>query len=288
MLITGKTRVCAIIGEPVEHSLSPLMQNAAFQALRIDCVYVPFRVPSSCLRDAVHGFRSQGVLGFNVTIPHKIKIIKYLAELHPLARNIGAVNTVLNTKTGLVGYNTDAMGVIEALRRKRVRLNDSTVTILGAGGAARAIVYALVETAHRIVVLNRTRRKARKLKRDLERRLGRQIEIGDLTRKSLAEALRATDLLINATSIGMNGEDSSLPISQADLQQHLTVLDIAYGRSETELLRKARRSGCRTIGGIEMLLHQGAAAFEIWTGMKAPLTTMRNALACAKPGGGSR
>jgi len=254
------------------------MQNAAFSKLRIDSVYVPFRVPRTLLQDAVQGFRSQNLLGFNVTIPHKVTIVKYLDQMNHLARNIGAVNTVANINRKLVGYNTDASGAIQALKHGGVRLDDSICVILGAGGAARAIVYALAEETHRIIVLNRSLEKAHRLKEDVKRRLRREIQVDRLTRSVLGKTLPRANVLINATSVGMEGKEGTLPVEESCLRREITVFDIVYGPSETDLLRKARRSSCRTINGIEMLLHQGAAAFETWTGKKAPLNTMRDAL----------
>jgi len=285
MVITGKTLVCGIIGDPVEHSLSPVMHNAAFGELNIDCVYIPFRVLAQSLGVAVCGLQSLGVLGFNVTVPHKVEVIKHLHSLSALARRIGAVNTVLNAKEGLIGYNTDALGAIEALRQSRVHLNDSAFTILGAGGAARAIVFALAKISQRIVVLNRTIAKAQKLRQDVKRNLRKDIEVGPLTEKSLAKTLPTTDVLLNATSVGMNGHLKRFRFKRMDLTPGLTVFDIVYSQSESELLRKARQSGCKTVSGTEMLLHQGAAAFQIWTGRKAPLEVMRNALAEARAEG---
>jgi len=281
LLVTGKTRVYGIVGDPVEHSLSPVMHNAAFRELGIDSVYVPFRVLSRFLEDAVRGLRSQGVLGFNVTVPHKVKILKYLQKLDPLARRIGAVNTVQNVDGKLVGYNTDATGAVKALEQNGVRLRDSAVTILGAGGAARAIAFALAEISPRIAVLNRTPEKASRLMQEVKHKTRRSIEVGQLTRGNLAKALSATDVLVNATSVGMERGSDRLPIDKVDLRRNLTVFDIVYAKWETDLLREARLTGCKTIGGIEMLLRQGAAAFEIWTGREAPLNTMREALARA-------
>jgi len=273
--------VYGIIGDPIEHSLSPVMHNAAFRELGIDSVYVPFRVPSRSLGNAVQGLRSQGVSGFNVTVPHKIEILKYLQRLDPLAQRIGAVNTVQNVNGKLVGYNTDATGAVEALRQNGVSLGSSAFTILGAGGAARAIVFALAKISRRIVVLNRTLERAQSLKREVKRKAHRSIEIGQLTRKSLTKALLTTDVLANATSIGMGDNPGCLPIEKTDLKRDLIVFDIVYGERETDLLRKARRVGCRTISGTEMLLHQGAEAFRIWTGRRAPIGSMRDALLAA-------
>jgi shikimate dehydrogenase len=255
------------------------MHNAAFRHLGLDCVYVPFKVSSRSLRDAVRGLRLLGVKGFNVTVPHKVEIVKHLQKIDPITRAIGAVNTVLNDSGTLVGYNTDATGAIEALKSNGVSPGDSKFTILGAGGAASAIIFSVAEASPRVTVLNRTLEKAEKLKRKIKRQLQVDIWTKRLTRRNLVESLRTCDVLVNATSVGMEGNPSGLPIRRADLERRLTVFDIVYGRSETELLRKARSAGCKTISGVEMLLHQGAAAFEIWTGRKAPVEVMRRALA---------
>lgn len=254
------------------------MHNAAFDELGIDCIYVPFRVLSDDLEDAVEGLRSVGVLGFNVTVPHKTRIVRQLERLDGLAKRIGAVNTVLNRKGSLVGYNTDAIGALQTLKENHITTGDCSFTILGAGGAARAIVFALPKTSPKITILNRTPTKAESLRRDVKRKLGMEIEAGRLTKRTLSRILPSTDVLVNATTVGMKDDSQTFPIDKADLRRTLTVFDIVYRHSETELLRKARLSGCKTISGIEMLLHQGAAAFEIWTERKAPLKVMRSAL----------
>jgi len=277
LLVTGKTSVYGIIGDPVEHSLSPVIQNSAFEKLGMDCVYVPFRVATSALGVAVRGLRSQGVIGFNVTVPHKTEIIKYLDKLDLIAKNVGAINTVKIAQNKLVGYNTDTTGVVEALKTNGISPGDNTFTILGAGGAAKAIAYALIESTPRLTVLNRTFEKARGLKRNLMRRSGKEIKIDSLTKRNLERELLKTDVLINATSIGMKGNLGKIPIED-NLPQDLVVFDIVYDRCDTELVRQAKRSGCRTIRGTEMLLYQAAAAFELWTGVKAPVDTMRDSL----------
>jgi shikimate dehydrogenase len=282
LLITGKTHVCAIIGDPVEHSLSPVMHNAAFTELGIDCVYVPFIVLPGSLGNAVQGLRSQSVIGFNVTFPYKIEIVKYVHKLNPTARLIGAVNTVVNAEGNLVGHNTDGIGAIKALAQNGIDLNNSTFTILGAGGASRAIVFSLAKITSRIQILNRTLEKAQKLKLEVKRKLHRNILAAPLTKRSLAQALSTTDVLVNATSVGANADARNQFIEGLDLDRKITVFDIVYGRSETGLLRKAKQKGCRTISGIEMLLHQGASAFELWTGRIAPIDIMRRALASAQ------
>ncbi len=278
MVITGKTKIYGIIGNPVDHSLSPVMQNAAFQKLDIDSVYVPFNVLPSFLLDAVRGFRAQHVMGFNVTVPHKVEIMKHIDRSDTVSKAMGAVNTVLNTKGELIGYNTDATGAMEALKHGNIDVSDSSFAVIGAGGAARAIVFALAGAAPKIIILNRTVGKAQNLKKDVTQVLQVDIEVARLTKKSVTSALSTANVLINATSIGMKGSIGDLAIRDKDLRKDLTVFDIVYGTSDTCLVRKAKRLGCKTIDGTEMLLHQGAAAFEIWTGRKAPLTTMKNAL----------
>lgn len=263
----------------MEHSLSPVMHNAAFAELGIDCVYVSFRVLPRWLRDAVRGLRSQGILGFNVTFPHKIEIVRHMQKLDQTAERIGAVNTVLNAEGELVGYNTDGVGAIEALKQNGVDLSDSSFTILGAGGAARAIVFALAEKATRIHVLNRTFRKAERLKREVKRKLRKDIEVAPLSKKWLTQTLSATNVLVNATSVGAGAEPRGSFMNELHLDRAMTVFDIVYGGPESTLLQKARQQGCKTIPGIEMLLYQGASAFEIWTGRGAPIETMRMALA---------
>jgi shikimate dehydrogenase len=263
----------------VEHSLSPVMHNAAFTELGIDCVYVPFRVSPGSLENAGQGLRSQTILGFNVTFPYKMEIVKHIHKLNPTARLIGAVNTVVNTEGNLVGHNTDGAGAIEALVQKDIDLNNSTFTILGAGGASRAIVFSLAKTTARIQVLNRTFEKAQRLKLEVKRKLHRTILAAPLTKRSLEQALSTTHVLVNATSVGANTGPESQLIKGLDLDRRMTVFDIVYGRSETKLLQKAKQKGCTTISGIEMLLHQGASAFELWTGRKAPVDIMHRALA---------
>jgi len=285
LLVSGKTKICGIIGYPIEHSLSPMMQNAAFRKLGLDYAYVPFSVVPRLLGEAVRGLGSLGVVGFNVTVPHKVRIIKYLHRLDSVASNIGAVNTVVNDGSRLVGYNTDASGAIEALRQGGIHSDKSDFTIMGAGGAARAITFALAGGALDIKVLNRTLRKAEELRRDLRKKTGREIQVGRLTRKNVVDAISETDILINATSIGMKGGKGRLPIRESDLRSGLTVFDVVYSKHGTDLLRMASHCGCNTISGFEMLLHQGVAAFEIWTGTKAPIQAMRDALTQDAPKG---
>ncbi len=274
-MISSRTKVFALIGDPVEGSLSPPMYNAAFRHLGMDCVYVAFRVPSTSLREAVRGVRAMGIRGLNVTHPHKLSILPLLDDLHPSAREVGAVNTVKNEEGRLVGFNTDGEGAVNFLRERLGSLRGSRVVILGAGGAARALAFSLLREGVELTVLNRTPSRARRLVLELRRR-GGKAEWGGLGREEIRGALSGADLLINATPVGM---DSTETLVTSDLMHRdLFVLDLVYHPPETALMREARRAGARAENGLGMLLHQAALAFTLFTGRKAPLEVMRRAL----------
>jgi shikimate dehydrogenase len=275
--ISGKTRICALIGDPVEHTMSPAMHNAAFKKLGLDYLYIPFRVKPEQLSQAVAGLRALNVRGFNVTIPHKASVIPLLDSLDPLAKKIGAVNTVVNDDGHLKGYNTDAEGFLRALTGQGIKPGGKNVVILGAGGASRAISYVLAEEGAHLAVLNR------KLELDwaeniaslIQKELGRDVKVGELTPRALSLALAAADILVNATSVGMSPASGKSPVPAKLLRRHLIVFDIVYNPMMTKLLKEARAAGARIIGGIDMLAGQGALAFEKWTGQPAPLELMR-------------
>ena len=286
-MINGATKLVGLIGWPVEHSLSPAMHNAAFASLGLNWVYVPLPVPPGTVEAAVKGLAALGFQGANVTVPHKQAVMPYLDELTEAAKIIGAVNTIVvggaevYSRTSLRGDNTDAEGFIRALREGGFEPQGSSIAVLGAGGAARAVVYALLASgATEVRVLNRTCERAVALVEDFGR-LFPQAELVPLplNPQALAEAADASSLLVNATSVGMwpHIEDSPWP-EDLPLPSHLTVFDLVYNPERTKLLRQAEAAGARTIGGLGMLLHQGARAFELWTGQKPPLEVMRKAL----------
>jgi shikimate dehydrogenase len=266
-----------IIGDPISHSLSPGMQNAAFSALGLNCTYISFRVPAPELKESVDSLRAINVAGFNVTIPHKVAVTKYLDELDVTAKKAGAVNTVNNIEGILKGYNTDIAGFIEPLRRRKFDFGGTTATILllGAGGAARAIIAALSEekTAGRVVIENRDQAKAKELARTG----------GDLGLRcetiALEDAIKVSPdagLIINATSIGLDNEPS--PIDSDHIKKGSVVYDIVYRPVVTDLLEQAKFAEAHVVYGYEMLLEQGAKAFEIWTGLPAPRDVMKKNL----------
>ncbi len=277
MKVSGHTRICGIIGDPIEHSISPVMQNAAFQALGLDYCYLPFRVESSALEQAIQGLRAMHFTGINVTLPHKVAVLTFLDEIDTMAENLGAVNTIVNDEGCLKGYNTDAAGFYQALTAEGVNPNGKNVTILGAGGAARAVSFMLVDKGARLTILNRDEGRARKLADSLMRLLRREVAVYSLQKKILKKILNDTEILVNTTSVGMMPQSGVSPLPDGLIKKGQVVFDIIYNPLKTQLLAEAEAEGAKTIGGLEMLVHQGAAAFELWTGCKAPLEAMRKA-----------
>lgn len=276
--ISGRTTVCGIIGDPIEHTMSPVMHNAAFAELGLDYVYIPFRVNKADLSQAVQGMRALNIRGFNVTIPHKVAIMPFLDELDSLAAEIGAVNTVVNDNGVLKGYNTDAYGFLQALRAK-AEPEGKKVVLLGAGGAARAIAFVLAERGADLVILNRQLEMdwAVALARRVSEVFQKDVAALELSRKNLAEVLAGADILVNATSVGMSPEVNETPVPADLLRDGLVVFDIVYNPLKTKLLREAEAAGATTISGIDMLVGQGALAFEKWTGEKARVDIMKEA-----------
>lgn len=278
--ITGKTKILGIIGCPVSHSLSPLMQNAALQALGLDYVYVPFLVTDEGVAAAVNGLRHLGVEGFNVTIPHKTAIIPLLDRLDPAAAFIGAVNTVKREGTTLIGYNTDGIGLIRSLQEDLgFSPTGTTVLVLGAGGAGRGAVAALCEAGvAAIIVANRSRDKGEALLADFRGKFAdTKFILASLELADFEVYLRDSDLLVNTTSVGMNGTYFA-GIDLSALKPGAMVYDMVYAPIETHLLAAARDKGIRYANGIGMLVAQGEAAFAIWTGQKPPAGVMKKRL----------
>lgn len=261
----AKTKLVALIGNPVEHSLSPAMHNAAFAATGLNYVYLAFRVKD--VKKAIGGVRGLGLAGLNVTIPYKIGVMKYIDKLDPLAGKIGAVNVVVNKNGKLIGYNTDCSGAIRCLE-KRVKLKGKGVVLIGCGGAGRAITFGLKEKKAKIFLIDRTERKARELAKKVN---GKAIKKGLLNKLDF-------DALVNATPVGMGPKKNKMPVGKNVLKKGLLVFDIVYNPAATKLLKEAKKRGCKTIGGLEMLLEQGIASFELWTGKRAPRKVMEKAI----------
>ena len=262
----GNTEVYCIIGNPVAHSLSPVMHNAAFAATGANRVYVPFLVED--IADAVKGLRALNIKGASVTIPHKESILPFLDEIDPVALKIGAVNTVHVIGDGrrrlLAGSNSDWLGSNRALAG-HTELRGSTVVVLGAGGSARAIAFGLLEAGAEVVLCSRTERRGRELAVDLGCRWYPLADVGKLP----------GSVLVHATSVGMAPHAGDSLVAQRLLERFAVVMDIVYAPIETRLLREAKEAGCRVVDGLEMLLYQGVAQYELWTGQAAPVEVMR-------------
>lgn len=272
MVIKGSTKVVGLIGEPVEHSFSPPMHNEAFKTLGLDYVYVPFNVSPDNLKSAIEGANSLNIQGLNVTIPHKINVIKYLKELDPIAELIGAVNTI--DFKNLKGYNTDGIGCIRAIEEV-TKIKDKNIVVAGAGGAARAIVFYLAKYgAEDVNILNRNLKKAENLASDLlASNLISNVNSSDIS--EISKFISDADILIDTTPIGMHPNVSDEPIVKAaDIHEELVVNDIVYNPNETVLLKEAIKANAKVVYGIKMLLYQGAESFKIWTGREAPVDVM--------------
>jgi shikimate dehydrogenase len=280
MNISGKTRVCGVIGEPIEHSLSPIMHNAAFQAVNLDYAFLAFRVKPAEVENAVNGMRALNIRGLNVTMPHKTAIINHLDRVDLSAQIVNSVNTVLNKENLLFGFNTDGVGAVKALKENGVELKGRKVLLLGAGGAARAIAYAMAKEADELAVLNRTVKQAQALARLLEKSFNKKIASGSLSPSDVESNIRDSDILINATSVGMKPKPDDSPVAPKMLRRNMAVMDIVYNPLETRLAKDAKAVGAEVVSGVEMLIYQGAASFEIWTGKSAPVEVMRQAALC--------
>jgi shikimate dehydrogenase len=278
MKISGKTRVCGVIGDPVQHSLSPVMHNVAFEELSLDFVYLAFRVREEELREAIIGATSLDIHGLNVTMPHKNAVMRYLDEIDSTARSIGAVNTILNNKGRLLGYNTDGIGALKALEENGITLNEKKLLLLGAGGAGKAIAFHAAREVEELVILNRTPEKAKKLAEVLRKEFNNKINGNAFSTEIMKEELRDTDILVNATSVGMHPDGNRSLVSPSLLKPDLYVMDIIYNPLETKLAKDAKALGAKVVSGIEMLVYQGAASFEVWTNHPAPVKVMKKAV----------
>ena len=274
-IVSGRTRLCGVIGDPIEHTMSPVIHNAAFTQMGLDYLYVPFHVKKEELGKAIEGMRALNIRGLNVTIPHKVTTIPLLDELDPLAKKIGAVNTVTNDDGVLKGSNTDASGFLRALLERGIEPKGKNVVILGAGGASRAISFILAERGAYLVILNRRLERAEELASWLSTIFNRGVKALKLVEDNLARVLDEADILVNTTSVGMSPNINETPVPSNRLRPGLIVFDIVYNPIKTRLLREAEEAGAESVSGVDMFVWQGALAFERWTGVKAPLELMR-------------
>jgi shikimate dehydrogenase len=269
------TKTYCIIGDPIHHSLSPAMQNAAFAAKGLNCTYIAFRVPEAELKESIESLRSINIAGFNVTSPHKASVIRYLDELEHTAKKAAAVNTVNNIEGIFRGYNTDVYGFIEPLRKRQVDFRGMHVLLLGSGGAARSVVAALAEEngIAKVLIANRDLRRAEELA-NLAAGLGMKSEVLPLA--GVQDVSPVCDLIVNATTLGMNNESSL--IDYQHIQKGCIVYDMVYRPLVTDLIENAKYAQASVVYGYEMLIEQGAKAFEVWTGLSAPKDAMKKNL----------
>lgn len=279
MKITGKSKIFGIIGWPVSHSLSPVFHNAAFEYLGLECCYVPFPVEAGRLGVAINAISALNIAGLNVTVPHKEGVIPYLSELSEEAMMIGAVNTIKVSGERLLGYNTDGKGFIVSLREAGESVNGRSILMLGAGGAAKALVFAAAEgAAGKIIIANRTEGKAESLKGQVQKHFPSvKVEATGMGYDDLREVSNKVDMIINTTSLGLKKGDPS-PMPREFLHRDLFVCDLIYNPPDTELVRYAKDLCRGYMNGLGMLLHQGAASFKLWTDIEPPVHIMRQAL----------
>ena len=268
------TKTYAIIGDPIDHSLSPNIHNAAFKELRLDCTYIAYRIPKGELAAGIESLKKIKISGFNVTIPHKVEMIKYLDSTDDDCKMIGATNTVSNDDGKLRGYNTDMDGFLDPIKKRRIPIKESNILLIGAGGAARAIVAGFAkEKARKITIANRTQQNS-ELLAQFAHNMG--IDTKTVTLDQVGETASNYNFIVNATSIGMKNEPS--PISTKTINEKSVVYDIVYKPINTDLITQSKKNGATIIYGYEMLLGQAARAFKIWHGIDAPYETMKKAI----------
>jgi shikimate dehydrogenase len=270
-----------VFGYPVEHTLSPAMHNAAIAALGLDYLYIPFSVRPEDIGPAIRSLTSLGIIGVNLTIPHKERVLPFLDSIAPEAEAVGAVNTVHNDKGRLIGYNTDGEGFAGPLQAQGFAPRGRRAVVLGAGGAARSVVFRLARDGAAVTIVNRTPERAERLAEDVRRAcegaLVDCLALGD--RRGLIGTLAGAELLVHTTSVGMSPHAEEMPpVPPGALHPRLLVYELIYHPKETRLLQAARAAGARTLNGVPMLVYQGAAAFAIWTGVRPPVDVMERAV----------
>ena len=264
----------AVIGDPIDHSLSPTIHNAAYRELEMECTYIAYRVIQGDLATGIESLKKIKIAGFNVTIPHKIEMMKYLDDVDENCKKIGAVNTVLNDDGILRGFNTDMDGFLEPIKRKEISIKDSKILLLGAGGAARAIVAGFQkENARDITIINRTESKG-----DALMKFSNELGLNAISKtiEQMDELDSNFDFVINASSLGLKNEENIIP--EKFFNEETTVYDIVYKPVKTDLINKAKEKNCKIIFGYEMLLGQAIRSFEIWLDKKAPYEIMKRSI----------
>ncbi|TFF92286.1 MAG: shikimate dehydrogenase [Promethearchaeota archaeon] len=273
--IDSQTSVLGLIGHPVEHSMSPIMHNAIIQKLNLKYVYLAFDVDPKNLKKAMSGIRGLNIKGINVTIPYKQQIMNFVDEIDPLAKKIGAINAIKNIDGYLIARNTDAAGAKKSLIDAKCKLQGKNILVLGAGGASRAISFALADEANKIIISNRTEDKAITLAKEIKNKMNTDAEGYSNQKNILEKLIENVDILINTTPLGMYPNTNKIPLPEHLLIKNLFVFDVIYNPLKTKLLKVAEKKGCNILGGLDMLVNQGALAFEWWTGKEADKNLMK-------------
>ena len=278
----ANTELIGLIGHPIKHSYSPFIQNYALELMNLDYIYLPFDVPAENLKNAVNGVLSLGLKGLNVTLPHKEKIIKYLDELSEEASIIGAVNTIVNDHGKLIGYNTDAHGIIETLLPYKDKITGTKVTVVGAGGSARAVIYTLLRhfKPEEINIINRTHQKADTLANDFSLKMRYDsFHTFELFPPDNVKTLSSSRLIVNSTTMGMFPDiDDTITDIEASFNENQIVFDLVYNPTKSKLLRTAEMEGAKIVGGLKMLIAQAAKSFELWTSVEMPTSEIAHKL----------
>jgi shikimate dehydrogenase len=276
------TKIIGLLGHPIKHTYSPFIQNIAADLKNLDYIYLPFDVPSSNLKNALKGMIALGIKGFNVTIPHKENILQYMNNVSEEASIIGSVNTIVNDMGKLNGYNTDVNGILETLSPYKEEIYGNDVSIVGAGGAARAMIYTLVRhfKPKNIFLINRTEQRAETLRKYFYEKMRYEgFKTFELFPPELVDIFRDSKLIVNATSIGMYPDvDDAITTLEDSFCEGQIVFDVVYNPPQTKLLKIAASKGATTIDGLKMLIYQGAKSFELWTGEEMPIEQINKAL----------
>ncbi len=268
--INHETKIVGIIGHPVKHSYSPMMHNLTFGLQNLNYVYLPFDIPPSNLKEALKSFNTLGIKGLNVTLPHKEKIIQYLDHVSEAAAAVGAVNTIVNESGLLHGYNTDVSGIIETLNPYKKEIAKSTVTVIGAGGSARSVIFSLLRNfkVDKINIINRTEERSDSIKDYFKDKMHfRNIETHELMPIENVQVFKSSKLIVNTTSVGLYPNVDETPTDIADsFDSSQIVFDLIYNPIKTKFIKLAEEKGATTLNGLKMFVVQGARSFEYWTG----------------------
>ena len=264
----------AVIGDPIDHSLSPTIHNAAYRQLNLECTYIAYKIPTGELKSGIESLKSIKISGFNVTVPHKIEIMKFLDDVDESCKLIGAANTIVNDNDSLKGYNTDMDGFLEPIKNRDISIKDSSILLIGAGGASRAIITGFAkEHAKKITIINRTIQKAIELTKFSQ---NLALESETIPIEECEKLNESFDFIVNASSLGLKKESNIVPSKL--MNDETVVYDIVYKPVNTELIKDAKKENALIIYGYEMLLGQAIRSFEIWLEQKAPYDAMKKSI----------